>query len=434
MKKVLIVTYYWPPGGGGGVMRWLKMSKYLSTNTDWEPLIFTPKNAGYLIKDSSLNKEISTEIEVVRLPIVEPNNFLNVLGLGNLKNKVASGGVTGGTKKQNWKDRLIVWARSNLFIPDPRFMWIKPASERIVDLVKEKNISAIITTGPPHSMHLIGLHVKKRCNVKWIADFRDPWTFIDFFQDLKLTNWARKKHFRLEKKVIEGADSLVTVSKSWGEEFFQLYGRKFEIITNGFDPEDFTRKEMIGSTEFFEITHIGSLSKDRNHPVFWQVLSKICQLNKEFKEKLRVSLIGTITPELQSEINSLGLSDNVALIGHMPHGEVIKKIEASTLLLLLINNTSNQMGIIPGKLYEYLAAARPILCIGTKKGDTAAIIEETQSGKVIDFNDAAFLEKTLLTYFSEFESNNNLAYKGKNISKYSRKELALKYAELLNSL
>ncbi len=434
MKRVLIVSYYWPPGGGGGVMRWLKMSKYLSKNSDWNPLVFTPKNAGYLIKDSSLEKEVPEEIEVIRLPILEPNNFLGSIGLSGLKNKVASGGISGGSKKQNLKDRMIVWVRSNLFIPDPRFMWIKPAADRIIDLVNEKKISAIITTGPPHSMHLIGLHVKKRCQVKWIADFRDPWTFIDFFEDLKLTNWARKKHFRLEKKVIESADRLVTVSKSWGEEFFQLYGRKFEIITNGYDPEDFTSNSSNTTSDFFEITHIGSLSKDRNHPVFWQVLANICQSNSAFKEKLKVSLIGTITPELSSEIKELGLSDNVILIDHMPHGEVIKKIEASTLLLLLINNTSNQMGIIPGKLYEYLAATRPILCIGTKEGDTAAIIQETQSGEVIDFNDTATLEKVLLAYFSEYITNNNIEYKGVNIEKYSRKELALKYAELLNSL
>ncbi len=434
MKKVLIITYYWPSGGGGGVMRWLKMSQYLFSDSDWEPIIFTPKNAGYLVNDSSLNDQLPKNLKVLRHPILEPNNFLSKLGLNKFKKNVAAGGIGGKNKSASFLEKTMVWIRSNLFIPDARFLWIKPASRKIIQEIKNLDIDAIITTGPPHSMHLIGLNIKKKTGIPWIADFRDPWTFIDFFEDLNLSQLARKKHFRLEKSVVELADKLVTVSQSWADDFEKLYGKKFELITNGFDPADFKNQENVQLDEKFTITHIGSLNKDRNSPVIWQALAEICKENQEFKDKLEVQLIGNITSELEEELIELQLKDSVKIVNHISHNKVIDIIQTSNLLLLLINNTSNKSGIIPGKLYEYLAAKRPIISIGDKSGDSAKIIEETNAGKMIGFDEKNLLKNTIIDHFNSSKTIDFKNFSSNKIEKYSRKNLAMQYANLLDSI
>lgn len=439
MKKVLIISYYWPPAGGGGVMRWLKMSQYLFSDSDWEPILFTAENAGYLVKDESLVHQLPKGLKIIKHPIVEPNNFLSKLGLNKFKKNVAAGGIGSKNKSASIIEKTMVWIRSNLFVPDARFLWIKPATKRIIKEIKSLDIDAIITTGPPHSMHLIGLNIKKKTGLPWIADFRDPWTFIDYFEDLNLSQSARKKHFRQEKSVIENADALVTVSQSWADDFEKLYGKKFKLITNGFDPADFKLSDDIQLDEKFTITHIGSLNKDRNSPVIWQALAELCQENADFKEQLEVQLIGNITSELEEDLTDLKLIDHVKIVSHISHKKVIEIIQKSNLLLLLINNTSNKSGIIPGKLYEYLAAKRPIISIGDQEGDSAKIINATKAGKMIGFAEKEVLKETLLDYFHlspsiDSAQNDFKQFSSENIEKYSRKNLAMDYAQLLDSI
>lgn len=434
-KKVLIVSYYWPPGGGGGVMRWLKFSKYLFNEPDWEPIIYTPENAGYLIWDESLEKEIPEGLEVLKLPILEPNNFLKTLGLSKFKSKIAAGGV--GKKKENNSliERSLIWIRSNLFIPDPRVFWVKPSVRFLKKELKNRKIDAIITTGPPHSMHLIGLELKRAVGIPWIADFRDPWTFIDFFEDLSLSKWATRRHFRLEREVLENADKLVTVSPWCAEEFERRTTKiKFEVIYNGYDPEEFKKVPVECLDTDLTIVHVGSLNKDRNAEVFWEAIAELCSENSEFKKSLKIRLIGSVAPEVFSKINELSLNEQVLIEKHLPHHSIIELIQKAQLLLLLINNTSTASGILPGKFYEYLGANRPIMCIGGSDSDIAKLIDKTKAGKIVEFDKKEEMKRELLAFYEVYKSKGYIPSTTREIENYSRRFESKQFASLLDEI
>lgn len=415
-------------------MRWLKLASYLYKDTDWEPLIYTPENAGYLIRDNSLEKEVPEGMEILKLPIVEPNNFLSLLGFSKFKSKVAAGGV--GKKKNNTIiERLLIWIRSNLFIPDPRVLWVRPSVRFLSKELKKRKIEAIITTGPPHSMHLIGMELKKRTALPWIADFRDPWTFIDFFEDLNLSKPANKKHFRLEREVLKNADKLVTVSPSCAEEFERRNPEvKFEVIYNGFDPKEFDPLPVEKLDKDFTLVHIGSLNKDRNAEIFWEAVAELCKEDSDFKKSIKIRLIGSITPEVSLKIDELLLTEQISIEKYLPHTSIIELIQKAQLLLLLINNTSTVNGILPGKFYEYLAADRPILCIGSSSADIAKLMKETNAGKIVDFERKDEMKRILLAYFEEYKANGYILSTTVGIENFSRRSEAAQFASLLDEM
>ncbi|MEX1382275.1 MAG: glycosyl transferase family 1, partial [Lutibacter sp.] len=199
--KVLIITYYWPPAGGSGVQRWLKFVKYFR-DFDIEPVVYTVENPKYPILDESLVKDIPKGIEVLKQPIFEPNNLLSFFG----KKKTESAGFL--NPNPSFFEKILQYIRANYFIPDARKFWIKPSVNYLKKYISKNNIDAIITTGPPHSMHLIGLKLKKQLGINWIADFRDPWTEIDYFHQLPLSKKAINKHHFLEQEVLLNADKV----------------------------------------------------------------------------------------------------------------------------------------------------------------------------------------------------------------------------------
>lgn len=431
MKKVLIISYYWPPAGGGGVMRWLKMSNYLSQESTWKPIIFKPKGANYLIKDETLCDQVS-EIETIEYPIWEPNNILLRLGFKSVLKQVASGGIGASDKNQSYLKKFFVWVRSNFFIPDARAFWVKPASAYLFKHLKENPVDAIISTGPPHSVHLIANQLKDKLGVKWVVDYRDPWTFIDFFDDLNLTKRALNKHMSLEKEVMKNADAVVTVSKSWARELENLYNIPVEVIHNGYDPNDFKSFDLKASNKF-TITHIGSLNKDRNPLLLWKTLSELKSEKPEMVANIKIRIIGTISNEVNEAVKAYGLESVVSIEHYMPHAEVLNALKSSNISMLLINDTSNKGGIIPGKLYEYLAIGNPILVIGNKEGDSAEIINQCKAGKIFGYNEVSALKNYLISFLSDKNQFKNEILE-QEVQQFSRQKLALKYSMLLDKV
>ena len=234
MKRVLIISYYWPPSGGAGVQRWLKFSKYLR-DFGWEPVIYTPENPEYPEIDESLFKDIPIGTEVIKRPIWEPYNAYRRF-TGQKKEEKIQAGFLSVKKKNHILEIISVWIRGNLFIPDARVFWIKPSIRFLLKHLATHPVDAIVSTGPPHSMHLIGLGIRKKLNIPWLADFRDPWTTIDFYHQLHLTRQADKKHHRLEKAVLSGADHVTIISWNCALDLNGILPRKYDVITNGFDP------------------------------------------------------------------------------------------------------------------------------------------------------------------------------------------------------
>lgn len=427
MKKVLIITYYWPPSGGGGVMRWLKMSKFLP-ELGWQPIIYTPQNPDPSVIDESLLKEIHPEIIELKTPIWEPYDFYRKL-TGKKSGTKFKAGYISEASEGNWKSRLSVFIRGNLLIPDPRKFWIKPSVKFLSKYLKENPVDLIISTGPPHSMHVIAIGLKKKFDIPWIADFRDPWTDIDFYHKLKLTWLADKRHKTLEKMVLLTADHVVTVSPGCAADLERITHRKIEVIYNGFDPTDYDFDKPEPDKNF-TISHFGAFNKDRNPASLWIALNQISETNESFKKLLRIQLIGQTDESIINDINRNNLSGNLVLKEHLPHQEGLAELSKSQVLLLPLNDAPNVKGILPGKMYEYMALRRPILALGPTDADYAGILRETNAGVPLNFDDVKGIRETLQNYFQCFQEN-KLEVESGAYEKYSRKNLAAKFVELV---
>jgi glycosyltransferase involved in cell wall biosynthesis len=430
MKKALIITYYWPPSGGGGVMRWLKFTKYLPSE-GWQPIVFTPSNPDPSATDNSLLKEISPETTVIKLPIWEPYDVYRKI-TGKKKEEKFKAGYIAEASTKGWKDKLSVFIRGNLMIPDPRKFWVRPAEKFLLAYLKDNPVDVIISTGPPHSMHMIGMRLKEKLNIPWVADFRDPWTNIDFYDRLRLTVWADKKHRSLEKKVLKSADLVTTVSWSWAEDFKGIVPREIDVITNGYDPEDFSN-DAAKPDKFFSITHIGSFNKDRNPDAFWQALGSKAASDEGFRKNLKLRFVGQTDQSIFDSLEKNGIKECAEDFGFVDHKRSLEILGQSQVLLLPLNDAPNVSGIIPGKLFEYLATKRPVIVIGPATGDTARIINETAAGKVAGFEDGNGLRQIIDEYYMKF-SENKLVIKDSAIKKYSRKELTGQLARAIDRL
>ena len=418
--KVLIITYYWPPAGGSGVQRWLKFVKYLR-DFDIEPIIYTVKNPSYPIIDHSLEKEIPKNIKTLTLPIFEPLSLRSIFGG---KNKSMSAGFLDANP--TFFGKISQYIRANYFIPDTRKFWIQPSLKFLTKFLNKHHVDVLITTGPPHSMHLIGYELKKRFPVKWISDFRDPWTEIDYFHQLPHTKKTISKHFQLEKKVIKTSDAVIVVSHTMKEKFLQ-FTNEIDLITNGFDDQNINFTQALDAK--FSITHIGMMNSDRNPTILWQVLEEICDTNFEFKKDLKIKLIGKIDAVVLDDLNVFD-NDIVECIPYVNHQEVVKYQSSSQILLLCINNVPSAKGIVTGKIFEYLQAKRPILAIGPEEGDAAKIITDTNAGVIIDFDNKVKLKEQLLLLYQKFK-NNDLTSDSNGVEPYHRRNLTEQLATVI---
>jgi len=430
MKKVLIITYYWPPTGGAGVQRWLKFSKYLR-QYGWEPVIYTPANPEAPAVDTSLLRDVPSDLTVIRTPIWEPYRLYKKF-TGQKKDEGIKAGFLSENKKPGLQERISVWIRGNLFIPDARKYWIRPSVKFLRKYLADHPVDALVSSGPPHSMHLIALGLRQRIPVPWLADFRDPWTGIDFYDRLMLSPRADRKHKRLEADVLKTADRVVTVSRSWAEDLTKLGVTRTEVITNGFDPDDLPAEKPEPAASF-QLCHIGSLNRDRNPEFLWKYLGEKSKADEDFKKELMIRFIGPTDYSVFESLERNGLSSFAEKTAYLPHDAVIRETARSRLLLLLLNDTPNVQGIIPGKLFEYLASGRPVLCIGPTGGDAARIVAETGAGITVDFGDTAGLDRAMTTFYRQYRAGGNL-HAAAGITGYSRKELAGRMARLLNDL
>ncbi len=430
LKKVLIITYYWPPGGSAGVQRWLKITKYLRT-FGWEPVIYTPSNPEFPVLDPSLEKDVPENITIIKQPIWEPYDLYRKV-LRKKKNESVNQGFISREKKPSALEKFSIWIRGNFFIPDARKFWVKPSIEFLSTYLKENPVDAMISNGPPHSMHLIARGLQESLRIPWIADFRDPWTQIDFYDQLMLTKSANNKHKKLELSVLAHADKVTTVTWSWAEGLESLCDRKVEVILNGFDADDFieTQEQMLDG---FLFHHIGALNKDRNPHVFWEALKEICETDPAFKRDLKIQLTGNTDYAVIESLKKNKLFDHLILVDYLPHAEVVRLLLRSPVLLLPLNDTPNIAGIVPGKIYEYLAAKRPIFSIGKPDGDTARILHATNAGVIVDFKNKDAMKVEILKLYRQYQSG-KLNIDSRQVDQFSRKGSAEKFAKLLNEI
>ena len=419
MKKILIITYYWPPAGGPGVQRWLKFTKYLP-EFGYEPHVYIPANPSYPITDETLAKDINPKVKIVKNSIWEPYQIAEKL---NPKNKSYKGGHFEKKESQSFMSKLSVFIRGNFFIPDARKFWIKPSIQFLKEYLNKEGIDTIVTSGPPHSMHLIGLGLKDlNPNLKWIADFRDPWTQISYHKELKLTSWAAKKHEDLEYTVMTKANLVLATSYSDGENFKKIGAKNVEVITNGFEQ---VKQETEKDQEFFHITYSGGLEMLRNPFSLWKAIHELTKSNSSFKNDLKLNFYGSLADDVKQTIIDEDLSSNLIVHGYVSHQDSLNAINKANVLLLTNFDNIASKGIIPGKLFEYMATGNPILAVGPTDADVERILSKTKAGEYFNHQEVDNIKTMILNIYNQWLANPNVKFNTNEIEvqQFNRKNL-----------
>ena len=440
MKRVLIITYYWPPSGGSGVKRWVKFSKYLPSE-GWQPVIYTPSNPEYTSVDRTLEAEIPSEAEIIRRPISEPYGiYRRLMGKDSSTDmKTLTAGASGGSVtpissgKKSFKQRLSLWIRGNLFVPDPRVWWVRPSVSFLKNYLKEHPVDVIVTTGPPHSMHLIGEKLSKATGLPWIPDFRDPWTKMYYLKYLPLTSPVRKRLLKMEQSVLDNASTVLAVTPLVQDDFRRRTSTPVAMITNGYDEDDFVGP--VESDGLFNIVHTGLFAEDGNPLTLWKVLGKKVAENPEFKEKMRLRLVGKVDGAVMEAIEAEGLKDNVVNLGYKAHEVAVREQRAASLLILPLRNDPDYRPILPGKLFEYLAARRPILGIGQEDGAMARLLDEIAlPGRIVSNWDNEERTRSFIdSVWSDYLEKGDTLLPPDGIDRFSRRSLTKELSHLLES-
>ena len=425
MKRVLIITYYWPPSGGSGVQRWVKFAKYLPEE-GWQPVVYTPENPELTTVDESLEAEIPPSVEVLRTPIREPYDMYR-----KLMGKKASGKevtpISSG--KKGLKQRLMLWIRANLFVPDPRISWVRPSVRFLKEYLKGHPVDLMITTGPPQSMHLIGLKLHRETGLPWVADFRDPWSRHYSLPYLPLTQRSLRKIRRMEQEVLDEASAVLTVTPFVQKEYAAQTRTPVAMITNGYDEEDFAAD--VTPDGYFNLTQTGYLAADGNPAVLWKVLGEMAGKDAAFREQLRIRLAGLVDKAVYDSLDREGLRPNLVDLGYCTHGTAIREQQAASVLLLPLRNAPEMRNILPGKVFEYMAAHRPVLGFGQPDGIQAQLLNETGAGVTCDWEDEAGVRTFVQKAWEQHLAGGVSAPRGE-VSQYSRRNLTRQLAELLD--
>ena len=436
MKRVLIISYYWPPTGGSGVQRWVKFAKYLPSE-GWQPVIYTPENPEQLATDASLEAEIPAEAEIIKTHIIEPYELYKkfLRKSGHSKEAVEVNPVNAQNK--SFLQKVAMWVRGNLFLPDPRCLWIRPSVSYLKKYLKDHPVDLIVSTGPPQSMHIIGMKLARQTGLPWIADFRDPWTRIFYFKHLSMTRTTERWHKKMEKKVLDAASAVVAVSPLVQQEFQEMTQTPVELITNGFDECDFAGAACTeaagGKDKDFIITHTGLFAADGNPSVLWETLREKCIKDPVFKDRLKIKLIGKTDRQITESIEAAGLGENLTDMGYQPHDKAVEEQRRASLLILPLRKEPEYKAVLPGKLYEYLASWRPVLGIGQPDGAMSMILNTTKTGVVFNWEDKASVSRFIdLCWKNHLEGR--LVVDDADISQFTRRNLTRRMAELFERL
>ena len=428
MKRVLVITYYWPPSGGSGVQRWVKFSKYLPEN-GWQPVIYTPENPDLTTRDKTLGEEIPECAEVIRRPIFEPYGLGRRLFGKDAASQTEVNPIN--AQHKSLKQRLMMAIRGNFFIPDPRCMWIGPSVRFLKKYLHRHPVDIIVSTGPPHSMHLIARKVALATGIPWIADFRDPWTKMFYFKHLHLGRWAGHRHRVLEQKVLDDASVIVAVSPLVQQDFKDMTTTPVKLITNGYDESDF--EQVVEPDGYFNLVHTGLFASDGNPESLWKALADKCRTDPEFKDMLRIRLAGKTDREIIMSIREYGLDGNLFDLGYQSHQTAVREQKGASVLLLPLRKEPEYKAVLPGKLFEYLASCRPVLGIGQTDGAMARILNSTKAGVVFNWDDMPSVKKYIDICWERFMSG-TLTADTENIGQFSRRALTARMAGLMDSL
>jgi len=406
----------------------VKFTKYLP-QYGWQPVIYTPENPEQLALDESLLDEIPAEAEVIKTHITEPYGIYRKLFGGKKKTSTNDGVNPLNSTKKSWKQKIAVWVRGNFFVPDPRVSWVGPSVRFLKKYLAEHPVDAMVTTGPPQSMHLIGLKLKRATGLRWIVDFRDPWTKMYYFKNMGLWPLAERKQRRMEQAVIDECDAVTTITPYVVKDFQDMTSTKVHLLTNGFDEDDFPEVE-VQPGEKFTVVHTGLFSADGDPVNLWDALARKCSCDKEFKKALEIRLAGKVDAPVLASIRDRGLWDNLVNLGYLEHSRTVAEQRSASILILPLRQDPEYRKALPGKIFEYLAARRPVLGIGQEDGASAEVLRNTKAGVMYDWTSTTPVSNFIDNQWERFRSGDRGSMDS-DISQYSRRALTEKLIEIL---
>jgi len=400
-KSIGILAYYWPPAGGSGVQRWLRFSNQLC-NLGWDVHVFTFSNPKYPIVDKHNLEIVNPKIKINKIKGFEFPQFLTKISSQEsvyyhvLSNKNSSLIAPFLRYNRLSQGRYFYHMLRELFLfPDARKFLINPTYKFLKKYYKENNLNTLITTGPPHSMHLAGMKLKQDIGVNWIADFRDPWS--NFFQN-KLLNQLEstmKKHVKAENEVLKNCDAAFTTSQSLRSKFLDKNSNVFYI------PSGFEEKIEPTDHDKFRVLYTGSMKDIQNPQNLWLALHELIESDENFKKDVEIVLVGNIDRWIINSTEFKKIRDR-KILSYMPKKELNVEISKASLLVVCSVNYADSNDIIPGKFFHYLAANKNILGISNKGSDLEKIINETNSGMSFDYNNYEDLKNYIYKCYQKF--------------------------------
>jgi len=409
-----VITYYWPPGSSPGVQRWLKLIKELCRRS-YEVVVFTVEKPYVPAIDYSLEKDVPSEVTVIKTPSYEPTSMYNLLrGRSGRQSQVGLGDIK---EKKGAVNLVAKYLRSNVFIPDAKIGWYLLTRKRLASLIKDYNIDIVVSTGPPHTAHLMAKQLQKATNVKWVADFRDPWVGVYYDQYLNRSKAAIRKNESLERQVVLSADQVITVSDGQKRELLK-YRKDISVILNGYDVEDIPSVQA-RKTDKFILRYTGKAKEE-----------------EDFDFDFRLSLVGNISNEVLADLDYFGIQHLVEVSDFVPHHDAIRLMIDANLLWLPIPQSEDNENIITGKIFEYLASATPILSVGPTMGDASAILKSCDRDPMQEYQDEDSIEEVIRKYFNLWKKNSQMQFKHKGDlhKRYSRSDQAETLHKILSQL
>ncbi|WP_246010620.1 glycosyltransferase family 4 protein [Hymenobacter perfusus] len=427
--RLLVITYYWPPSGGAGVQRCLKWVKHLPA-LGVQPTVITvdPAQAAYPVLDASLEADVPPGVRVLRTGTLEPFGTYQKL----TSRPIPHGGFA-NEGRVSVAQRVARFVRGNLFLPDPRRGWNSFALRQVAALVAAgEQFDAVLTSSPPHSTQLIGLALKRRYGWRWLADLRDPWTDIYYTQTLMRTAVARWLDARYERQVLQAADVVITTSADTGRLLQSkvpgLPAGKFAVLPNGYDESDFQQIEAAPADKLL-LTYVGTITGQYHVEPFFEEMAACAARHPQVP--LRLRFVGRVAKEVEQQLAAAGLTARTELVEFVPHDEAVVYMQRCTVLLLGIPDVAHNRGILPGKVFEYLAAGRPVICIGPAGSDAAQVLEECQAGRSFEYEDRAAMRMYLEELVTAWQQNPTIPVPAAGRRRYSRRSLTEQLVELI---
>lgn len=435
-RKVLIVTYYWPPASGPGVQRVLKIAKYLP-EFGWQPIILTPARGEFPALDETLLQEVPPATLVVKTASLEPNvlykKFVGIEAREHIPLAVLA------EEKLNWRKKLAHWVRLNFFIPDAKIGWYPFALRAGKKIIRRHKPQLILSSSPPPTVQLIAKKLARWGGLKWVADFRDPWTDIFYYQKQTKLPLSEKLDRRLEQSVLQQADKVLAVSPSNLRRLSQKADpAKFHVLYNGYDAADMhpPRRQETSEENLFSLVFVGNMKATHNCEALWRALQNSLKEDPRLRKAFRLKFIGLSHASVQQSLENTGLLEKTDFMGFQSHHIAVRQMQAASVLLFIIPDAPDNRGILTGKIFEYLAAGRPILAVGPPDGDAAKLLHECRAGSMLDRNDIKGMTKRILELFDKWQRQalQEDVPDPEKVARYERKTLVGHLAQMMNEL